>query len=51
MEVKLTKNERKASDIGATLTSQMAIDPHTEIVDMTDRPFPLVRGEVISAIL
>lgn len=45
------ENPVSPGDIGATLYSLMGVSPDAEIVDQTGRPHPLVRGEVLHALL
>jgi hypothetical protein len=45
------ENPVSPGDLGATLYYLMGVDHHSEIVDQTGRPHPLVRGEPIAAIL
>jgi hypothetical protein len=38
------------SDLGATIYHALGLDPSSEVRDMLDRPLPLNRGEVMSAL-
>ncbi len=45
------ENPVSPGDIGATIYSLLGIRPDTEIVDRTGRPYPLVHGDPIHALL
>jgi Protein of unknown function (DUF1501) len=41
----------RPDDLAATMFSLLGVDPHTEVRDILNRPFPIAGGEVISEIL
>jgi hypothetical protein len=41
----------RPDDLAATVFSQLGIDPHTEVRDPLDRPFPIAQGSPISSLL
>jgi len=45
------ENPVSPGDVGATIYSLLGVRPDTEIVDQTGRPHPLVRGEMLRALL
>ena len=40
----------RPDDLAATMFASLGIDPHTEVRDVLDRPFPLSDGEVLSGL-
>ncbi|MCI0379912.1 MAG: DUF1501 domain-containing protein [Gemmataceae bacterium] len=46
-----TANPVSPQDLTATLYHLLGVDPHTTVYDLTNRPFPLVEGTPIQAIL